>query len=91
MYLHGRRRQQQERQRPFLDPVQEFEQAIRSPFTGKSGGLSAGVVRFVNDDDIPRLGLLGEFRDTFATTHQVAGGNDERLFMPVSSGDGLFK
>ena len=43
--------------------MQQFEQAIRSPLTGKSGRLAAGVVRFVNDDDVPRLGLFGEFSE----------------------------
>src|ERR1019366_7021522 len=49
------------------------------------------MVGFVDDNDVPRLGLFDELGHAVAAAHEMAGSDDERLFMPVGPGDGLLQ
>ena len=66
--------------------VHQPQEAVRAALLGRPGGLAAGVVGLVEDDQVPVLGLE-QVVGPVAAAHQVAGAEDERLLVPLVAAD----
>ena len=86
MHLHRRRRQEDEALGARLEGAHQREQRVRAAFPRAAGGAPAGVVRLVEDDQVPRLGVE-QHGGAVLPAHQVARRDDHGLFVPAARVD----
>ena len=89
MHLHRCGRQQQERPALRSEFLHQAQKLIRAPFLRSPGGFSAGVMGLVQDDQVPVFGLE-QIGGSVATPHEMAGGEYERLLVPLLPIDPTF-
>ena len=84
MHLHRRRRQQEQPLGACLQGAHQLEQRVRAALLRAAGRAPTGVVRLIEDDQIPRLRLVVE-QDGRAVlpAHQLAGGQHHGFLVPV--------
>ena len=66
-----------------LQPLHQAQQGVGAAFLGASGGPPPRMVRLVQHDQVPRLGVFQKGRGAVAAPHQVARRDDHRLPVPV--------
>ena len=83
MYLHRGRRQQDQSLRTRLESAHQLEQRVRAALLRAAGGAPAGMVRLVQDDQVPRLGIVEQHGGAVLPAHQVAGRDHDGFFVPA--------
>ena len=82
MHLHRRGREQHERPALGSELLHQAKELVRSAFLRRARRFPAGVVGLVQDEQVPVLGLEQIGRPV-APTHEMAGGEDKRLLVPL--------
>src|SRR5271166_2602164 len=89
MDLHRGGCQQQKRSALRSEFLHQPKELIRATFLGAPRGFSSGVMSFVQDHQVPVFGLE-QIGGSVATPHEMAGGEDERLLVPLLTIDSTF-
>jgi len=89
MDLHRGGRQQQERSALRPEFLHQAKEQIRATFLGAPRGFSSGVMGFIEDHQVPVFGLE-QVGGSVTTPHEMAGGEDERLLVPLLTIDSPF-
>ena len=85
MNLHRRRRKQKQALRAFLQATHQPQQGVGAILLFRAHRPSAGVMRFVQHDQVPRVGFFQQRLSALATAHELAGGDHCRLLVPRSA------
>ena len=83
MHLHRGRGQQDQSLRTRLESAHQPEQRVRAALLRAAGGAPAGMVRLVQDDQVPRLGIVEQHNGAVPSAHQVAGRDHDGFFVPA--------
>ena len=82
VHLHRRGREQQQRSAPGPELLHQAEELVGPAFSRRSRRFPAGVMGLVQDEQVPVLSLK-EVIGAVGSTHELAGGEDERLLVPL--------
>ena len=83
MHLHRGCGQQDESLRACLQGAHQLEQRVRAALLRAAGGASPGVVRLVEQDQVPGLGLVEQDRGALLPAHQLAGRQHHGFLVPA--------
>ena len=81
--LHRRGGHQHQALRALLQAPHQPQEAVGAALAGGAGSFAPGMVRLVEDDEVPRLGVLQQLGHPVGAPHKLAGGDDGRLRVPV--------
>ena len=87
VHLHRGRGEQYQPLGPVSECAHELEEGVRTPFLRRARRATPRVVRFVEHDEVPRLGIFQELGRTVPPAHEVARGDDDWLLVPLAPVD----
>src|SRR5690606_35225843 len=82
VHLHRRCGEQQQPLRAMAELTHEAQEHVRPALGGRAGALPARVVGLIQDDEVPRFGLLAQLALSVVAAHEVAGRDDRRFAAP---------